>query len=319
MSLTLPAIEEARSRIRPYIVQTPLLRLPALDPFLGCQTYVKLETLQVTGSFKLRGALNMALSLSPEDLSRGLVAASSGNHGKAVAYAAKLLGTKAAIVMPETAPRIKVEAIRALGAEVVSCPVSQRFVIAQKLSEERGAALLPPYNDERIMAGQGTAGLEIAEQKPDLDAVVIPVSGGGLIGGVSTALRAVAPTVSIYGAEPASLPRYTASLQAGHPVTVEQRPTLADALVSQRPGDVCFPAVQQNVDAILDVDDRFLLKGQKLLISEGKLLAEPSSCIGLGAVLQGAVRFAPGQKVCFLISGGSVGLEQLRILEEIEI
>lgn len=314
---TVQRIREAQQRIAPYVLETPLLRLPALDEALGCQVYVKLESLQTTGAFKLRGAMNRALSLTPEELSRGLVTASSGNHGKGVAYAARMLGTTAVIVMPWTAPSIKVDAVRALGAEVVQCDVTERFARADQIRTERGATLIPPYNDLYVMAGQGTIGLEIARQQPDLDAVVIPVSGGGLLSGVSTALRAEAPSMKICGAEPAALPRYTASLAAGEPVSVESKPTLADALVTQRPGDLCFPVVRQNADTIVDVEDGFILRGMKLLLTEGKLLAEPSSCIGMGAVLQGALRFRPEEKVCFLISGGSVGLEQLRLLDTV--
>ena len=310
-------IPEAQRRIAPYVLETPLLRLPALDEALGCRVYVKLESMQTTGAFKLRGAMNRALSLTPEELSRGLVTASSGNHGKGVAYAARMLGTTAVIVMPWTAPAIKVEAVRALGAEVVQCDVTERFARAEQIRAERGATLIPPYNDLFVMAGQGTIGLEIARQQPDLDAVVIPVSGGGLLSGVSTALRAEAPHMKICGAEPAALPRYTASLAAGEPVSVESKPTLADALVTQRPGDLCFPVVRQNADRIVDVEDDFTLRGMKVLLTEGKLLAEPSSCIGMGAVLQGALRFRPEEKVCFLISGGSVGLEQLRLLDTV--
>ena len=310
-------IKEAEARIRPYINHTPLIPLENLDSCLGCRVYVKLENLQVTGAFKMRGAMNKILSLPKEQLKRGVVCASSGNHGKAVAYSAKMLGIPATVVIPETAPPIKVEAIRALGAEVVQCEVSERFRIAAEIRDQKGAALIPPYDDEFIMAGQGTAGLEIAEQEPGLDAVIVPVSGGGLIGGVSEAIRNLAPGMKVYGAEPALLPRYSRSLEAGQRVQVPSSKTIADALDSSMPGEVCFPVVQKNVDQVFDVSEEFVLKGMKLLLTEGKILAEPSSCIGIGAVLQGLVPVEREMSVCFLISGGSVGLSQLAQLETV--
>ena len=319
MGLTISEINIAKERIQPYVIRTPLLRLQNLDSFLGCEVYAKAECMQKTGSFKLRGAMNKILSLSADELARGIVAASSGNHGNAIAYASKQLGIKATIVLPHEVAKIKEDTIRKYGAEIIKCDASERFEVAEKICRERCATLVPPFNDETIMAGQGTAGLEIMEQCPELDAVVVPVSGGGLIGGVSTAIKAVSPRTKVYGAEPASLPRYTASLKAGKPVAVDRKPTIADALVTHIPGDVCFPYVAKNVDAFADVDEAFLLRGMKLLLLEGKLLCEPSSAIGIGAVLQGLIPVRKSDKVCFLISGGSVAFEQLKILEEIAL
>ncbi len=317
MSMTLKTIRAAHARIAPYIVPTPLLRLPALDDALGCEVYVKAECMQRTGAFKLRGAMNKILALTDAERARGFVAASSGNHGRAVAYAAQCFGTHACIVMPRTAPAVKQAAIRALGAELVLCDASERFAVAARLCAERGAAMVPPFNDELVMAGQGTVGLEIMAQCPEIDAVVVPVSGGGLIGGVSTAVKALAPRVRVFGAEPVALPRYTESLCAGHPVQVEQKRTVADALVAQIPGDVCFPYVAANTDGFADVADDDILRGMKQLLLEGKLLCEPSSAIGIGAALAGQLPVRKGDKVCFVVSGGSVALEQLHQLEDI--
>lgn len=317
MSLTVSEITAARDRIAPYIVRTPLLRMNNLDQFLGCEVYVKAECMQTTGSFKLRGAMNRILSLSEEELQRGIVAASSGNHGKAVAYACKKLGTKATIVLPNTVAEIKENTIRQWGAEIVKCEVSERFEVAEKLRQERNAVLVPPFNDEAIMAGQGTAGLEIMEQCPELDTVIVPASGGGLIGGVATAIKSVSPGTAVFGAEPAALPRYSASLKAGKPVLVEKKSTVADALVSQIPGSVCFPCVAAHTDGFADVDEEYILRGMKLLLTEGKLLCEPSSGISIGAVLQELIPVRQTDKVCFFISGGSVSLEQLHRLESI--
>lgn len=298
---------------------SPVIRAKALDAYLGCEVYLKAECMQATGAFKLRGAMNKLLSLSAEELSHGIVAASSGNHGRAVAYSAKMLGTKATIVMPKTAPDIKVNAIRELDAEVVLCETAERFRIADQICKERQAAMVPPYNDEAIMAGQGTIGLELLEQCPEVNAVVIPVSGGGLIGGVSTAIKAAAPHIKVYGAEPDAVPRYSVSLAAGQPTTVEQHTSVADALVSNTPGSICFPQVKANVDRVAAVSDTYLLRAMKLLLTEAKILAEPSSCIGLGAVLQGLLPVTKEMKLCFVLSGGNVGLEQLDLLKEVTL
>lgn len=316
MPITLNMIREAQDRIAPYIVTTPCLHLRNLDPYFGCQVFVKAECMQITGAFKLRGALNKLLSLSPEQLANGVVAASSGNHGRAVAYGAKMLGTTAVIVMPRTASTVKIENIRSLGAEVVLCDTSERFQIAERICRERNATMVPPFNDEMIMAGQGTAGIEIVGQCPELSMVITPASGGGLLGGISTAVKSLSPETLVYGAEPQALPRYSASLAAGKPVTVERHTSVADALVSDTPGSICFPQVQANVDGVVPVDDEYLLKSMKLLLLEGKILAEPSSCIGLGAVLQGRIKVSPEMKVCFVLSGGNVGLSQLDLLKE---
>ena len=314
MAVTIETIKAAADRIASYVVRTPCIHLQNLDSFFGCQVYVKAECMQITGSFKIRGALNRLLTLPGGQLSRGVVAASSGNHGRAVAYGAKMLGTSAVIVMPRTAPEIKIENIRSLGADVVLCDAEDRFRIAEEICRERNAAMIPPYNDEEVMAGQGTAGIELAEQCPSPDMVITPVSGGGLLGGISTAVKALSPDTKIFGAEPEAVPRYSASLAAGKPTAVKRQASVADALLSNIPGSLCFPQVRDHADGVVPVSDEFLLKGMKLLLQEGKILAEPSSCIGLGAVLQGKIPVSPEMKVCVVLSGGNVGLSQLDIL-----
>ena len=309
--ISIADIQQAAERIAPYVRTTPLIRLEALDEHLGCQVYAKLENLQVTGSFKIRGAANAALRLSGEQRACGLVAASSGNHGKALAHVAKKLGTTATIVIPDTAPAVKVDAIAALGATVVRSSVEERFERAAAIAAETGGTIIPPYDDERIMAGQGTIGLEIAEQLPDVDVVVTPVSGGGLLGGVSTAVKALLPNVRVYGAEPAARPRWTESLKAGTRVTVPAHPTLADALVTLTPGELTFPVVQARVDGMVAVDEEALLRAARLLLVEGKILAEYSSAIGMAAAHEGLLSVRPEDKVCFVISGGSIGFDQI--------
>lgn len=310
-------VRQAQQRIAPYVRTTPLIRLEVLDESLGCQVYAKLENLQVTGSFKFRGAMNAALQLTDEQLACGLVAASSGNHGKALSHVATMLGTTATIVIPDTAPAVKVDAIAALGARVVRSSVEERFEVAASIAAETGATLVPPYDDERIMAGQGTLGLEIAQQLPDADVVITPISGGGLFGGVSTAVRALLPNTRIYGAEPAARPRWTESLAAGKRVTVQANPTLADALVTLSPGVHTFPVVRANADGIVPVGEEALLDAARLLLTEGKILAEFSSAIGIAAVREGLIVVSPKDKVCFVISGGSIGFDQIAMLGDL--
>ncbi len=316
MNFTVETVKEARERIHDYVTETPLLRMEALDAFLGCQVYLKLENMQKIGAFKFRGAMNKIQKLTDEELERGIVAASSGNHGKAIAYGAKMKGAKATIIMPNTAPKMKVEAIKALGAEVISCDAAERFEVAAKVCGERGSTMVPPYDDYDVMAGQGTLGLEIMEQCPEVDMVVVPASGGGLIGGVSTAIKGVNANVKVIGAEPSGLPRYSVSLEKGEPtmVPMPEVKSVADALVSNRPGLKCFPVVRDHVDGFAAVDDMYMLKAMKMLLMEGKILAEPSSCIGMGAVMQGNISVNPEDKVCFVISGGNLGFEQLELL-----
>ncbi|NLW41960.1 MAG: threonine/serine dehydratase [Tissierellia bacterium] len=319
MEFGIKNIEVARERINNSIIKTPLIRVENLDEHLGFEVYLKLENMQKTGSFKFRGAMNKILSLSDEELQKGIICASSGNHGKAIAFAAKELGIPGIIVMPETAPKNKIKAIEELGARVVLCDASERFIIAEQLREENDMTMAPPFDDYDIMAGQGTCGLEIIEEVPELDYVIVPVSGGGLIGGVATAIKDRSDKTKVIGAEPKNAAAYTVSLKEGSVSTAEQLGTIADALVSVTPGVKNFPVVKEKVDDILDVSEEYILKGMKLLLLEGKILAEPSSGIGIGSILEKKIDIPKGSKVCFIISGGSVSLEQLKILDDIEI
>lgn len=306
--LTLEQIHTAKRRISSYVYETPMIRLNGLDELLGCQVYIKAENMQKTNSFKLRGALNKMLSMPLEQLQQGVVAASSGNHGKGVAYAAKLLNIKATIVLPDSAPTVKVEGIRALGAEVVQCKLAERHVITEKLSRNRGYCIIHPYDDYDIMAGQGTAGLEIFAQLPDVNTIVVPIGGGGLMSGIATAIKSMAPHIKIIGVEPAVVSRYAKSLEAGERLLLEEQKSLADALLTLQPGERNFPIVQQLVDEVVSVEEALIHRGMKTLLSAGKIIAEPSSSIGIGAALQGALPIHKHEKVCFLISGGNVEL-----------
>ena len=309
--LTLSAIYEAQKRLAPYVYRTPVIRIQALDEVLHCQVYVKAENMQRIHAFKIRGALNKALPLSPETLKNGIVTASSGNHGRGVAFAGKLLGVPVTVVMPEHAPEVKKAAIRDLGAEIVLCEKSQRFVIADRITKEKGACFIHPFDDYDVMAGQGTAGLEMMEQLPEVDKIVVPVGGGGLVSGIATAVKGIRDSVRVYGAEPALCDRYTESFKKKEPVLVPVGDTIADGTMTARPGDKNFPIVRDKVDRVIPVEERFIHQAVKLLLQEGKILAEPSSSMTLGAVLQGTLPVAEDEKVIFFLSGGNVDLSMI--------
>lgn len=318
--VTLESIREAQKRISPYIHRTPLLRLHNLDEYLGCQVYAKMESLQETNSFKVRGALNALLTLSEEALKKGIITASSGNHGKAIAFAAKQLGAKAHVVVPENAPKIKVEGIQSYGAEIIYSVPSERFSVAKKLSEEYHWSFVSPFDDNAIMAGQGTAGLEILEQLSDVDYVIVPIGGGGLIGGLSTAVKETNPLVKVIGVEPTSVARYSKSFAVGHPVALPpESKSVADGLQTLAPGELNYPIVKKYVDKVVTVDEENILRATKLFLTKGKLLAEISSCITLGAILQGSVKLNPDDKVVFFISGGNIGMDQFSKFQEMSI
>ena len=275
--------------------------------------------MQKTNSFKLRGATNRLLTLPKEALDKGVVTASSGNHGKATAYAAKLLGAKACVVLPNTAPKVKVEGIRGYGAEVVFSAPAARYAVCAQLAQERGFTAISPFDDYELMAGQGTIGLEILSQLEGVDAVVCPIGGGGLIGGVSTAIKESCPSVRVIGVEPANVCRYTKSFAAGHPVRLpEDSSSVADGTQTLFPGERNYPIVQKNVDEIVTVDEEYILKATKLLLTQGKILAEITSCQVIGAVLQGKLKFKPEEKVVFLLSGGNIGMDQFEKFRDVE-
>ena len=308
--LTIDMIRQAKDRIAPYIYETPLLRIPVLDDQLGCQVYVKCENMQKTNAFKLRGAINRLLTLSKEDLAKGVITASSGNHGKATAYAAKCLGVKACVVVPNTIPNIKLDGIRGYGAEVIFAVPSERTAVAKNIRDERECTFISPYDDYEIMAGQGTIGLEIMEQLSDVDTLVIPIGGGGLIGGISTSIKEMNPNIRVIGVEPTNTCRYTKSFAAGKRVKLSSDSTsVADGAGTLIPGERNFPIVQKNVDEIVTVDEEYILKGTKLMLNSGKILIETTSGLVIGAVLQSKLKFHSEEKVVFLLSGGNIAMD----------
>jgi len=292
---------------------TPLLEARDLTDWGGSKAVpllLKCENLQVGGAFKIRGAYNMASSL-PEPVRRaGLATYSSGNHGMAIALTARRLGVPAVIVMPSTAPAVKVAGARALGAEILfeGTTTLERKTRAEAEAARRGLTIVPPFDHLMIAAGQGTIGLEIMGQCPDVATVYVQMSGGGLISGVAAALKRSRPSISVVGVEPAGVARMTASLAAGHPVTVPIAPSIADGLLAVRPGDVTFTHVQAFVDRVVTIDDNAIIGALRWLFRAAKLVAEPSGAITVAAALadRAAGRIDPRGPAVAVISGGNV-------------
>ena len=313
MAITFNDIQKAAERLEGRVRHTPLLRADKLDELLGCEIYFKPECLQITGSFKIRGATNKILSLTDEEKAKGIIASSSGNHAQGVAYASRMLGIKAVLVLPENAPVSKIEGTKALGAEVVlhGFDSIQRYKKLYEIQAEKGYTLVHSYNDPDLIAGQGTSGLEIIQDKPDIDTVIVPLGGGGLLAGVALALKATNPHVRVIGVEPEGIPRYSESRKAGHPVEVPMGPTLADGLMITKTGEHNYPLIDQYVDEIVTAKDEFITQALKEIVFKGKVLVEPSAAIGLAAALEGQISFKPGEKVCLFLSGGNIDPDKL--------
>lgn len=306
--VTLQDIQQAQKLLRNFSIRTPLVtcKLPG-----GKGIFVKPENLQPIGSFKLRGAYNKISSLASDQRGRGVVSHSSGNHAQGVAYAAKALGVKATIVMPTTAPKVKMEATRALGAEIVPVgPASnERIAKAEELERERGLVPVPPYNDEKIIAGQGTIGLEILEDLADVEVVIVPVGGGGLISGIATAIKESVPKAKIIGVEPEFGADAQASLRSGKIQSVSGESasrTLADGLRSQSIGEINFEHIRRYVDDIITVKEDEIQQAMKHLLFSARILAEPSGAVTTAAAMFHAVEFPAAEKTVAIVSGGNV-------------
>jgi threonine dehydratase len=271
---------------------------------------VKCENLQPAGAFKIRGAYNMAAQLSDAEKARGIVTYSSGNHGQSLALAAHLLGIRAVIVMPTTAPAVKIEGARRYGAEVLfeGTTTLQRKARAEVEAGARGLTMVPPFDHPWIIAGQGTIGLEILEQCGEVGTVYVQVGGGGLISGIAAAIKRMKPAVRIVGVEPSGAPKMSTSLRAGHPVTLERTSGVADGLLAVRPGDLTFPHVQALVDDVVTIEDDAILDAVRWLFREAKLVVEPSGAITVAAAFAGAGGPLDGPVVAVL-SGGNVAPE----------
>jgi threonine dehydratase len=314
-TVTFADIEAAAARIRGVAVQTPLVESPALNERLGGRVLMKLETLQRVGAFKFRGAYNRLVQLTPEERKVGVVAFSSGNHAQGVALAAKLLGMPALIVMPADAPALKIANTRGYGAEVklYNRLTESREAIAEEVARSRGAIVVPAFDDPHIIAGQGTAGLEMVAQAravgAEFDLVVSPASGGGLIAGVSEAIKTLTPGAEIWGVEPTGFDDMAMSLRAGERVPIHPTTrSLCDALESHCPGVINFPMLQKNLAGCVDVTDAEVTEAMRYAFSTLKLVVEPGGIAGLAALLAGKLN-ARGKTVGVVLSGGNVDPE----------
>ena len=304
---TIQDIREAQERLKPHIKHTPLLRAEKIEKAVGCQLYLKPETLQITGAFKIRGALNKTLSLPREEIAKGIIATSSGNHAQGLAYAARMLGVKAILVLPVTTPKIKIANTEALGAEVIlfDGDTAARWKRVYEIAEENGYVPVHAFEDPLVMAGQGTIGLEILEDLADVDTVIIPMGGGGLISGIATAIKETKPSVRVVGAEPALTPKYYHSRLNKQRTTLPLLNTIADGLRISVPGQNPYPIIERYFDEIVLVEDEHIVQGMRALAKDAKLIAEPAAAIGIGALLAGVVKVRPDEKVCVVLSGGN--------------
>ncbi|MGH0242424.1 threonine/serine dehydratase [Sinorhizobium meliloti] len=310
---TIQDIREAQERLQPHIRHTPLLRAEKIEKAAGCRLYLKPETLQITGAFKIRGALNKALSLSKEEIANGIIATSSGNHAQGLAYAARMLGVKAILVLPVTTPKIKIENTKALGAEVIlfDGDTAARWKRVYEIAEENEYAAVHAFEDPIVMAGQGTIGCEILHDLDDVDTVIVPVGGGGLISGISTAIKETKPSVRVIGAEPALTPKYFHSRVNKERTSLPLKNTIADGLRISVPGQNPYSIIEKYVDEIVLVEDEHIIAGMHALAKDAKLIAEPAASIGVGALLAGIIDVKPDEKVCAVLSGGNWDLRDL--------
>jgi threonine dehydratase len=311
IAVDLPAIRAAHARIRSHVHRTPVLTSRSLDAAAEATLFFKCENLQKVGAFKARGACNAVFSLDDAEARRGVVTHSSGNHGAAVAWAAARRGIRAWVVMPENSAEIKKAAVQGLGATVRFCAptLEARDTTCAAVQAETGALLVHPYDDWRVIAGQGTAVLELLEEIPDLDAVITPVGGGGLLSGTAVASRAIKPSIQVYGAEPAGADDAWRSLQSGHIVPQTDPRTIADGLRSSL-GVKTFAVLSTMVDAIGTTSEEAIVRAMRLTWDKLKLIIEPSSAVPLAALLERKLPVA-GLRVGIVISGGNVDLDRL--------
>jgi threonine dehydratase len=324
--VTLSHIQSALARVRNSIYVSPCTRSETFSELTGSSIYLKLENRQRTGAYKERGALNKLLSLGAEERSQGVIAASAGNHAQAVAYHASNLGIRARIVMPLPTPLIKVSATRGYGGDVVlhGSNYDEAYDEALRLSAQDHLTFVHAFDDDAVIAGQGTLGLELLEQHPDLEAVVVPIGGGGLIGGIGCALKETNPRIQVIGVQPARIPSVKVALSEGKPVTLPSAVTIADGIAVRRAGERTLPLIQKYVDDIVTVEEEEIANAVLLLLEREKMLAEGAGAASVAAIVNRRIpairdsvtREKPGKKVIAIVSGGNIDVTLLaRIIE----
>lgn len=317
LPITFEDVAAAHERLRGVAHHTPVLTSRTANERTGAQLFFKCENLQRMGAFKFRGAYNAIAQFTPEQKAGGVITFSSGNHAQAIALSARLLGVKAVIVMPHDAPSVKVEATRGYGGEIVFYDryTEDREALGQRLAAERGLTLIPPYDHPHVMAGQGTAAKELFEETGELDLLLTPLGGGGLLSGCATAAHALAPACTVIGVEPEAGNDGQRSLQSGEIVHIDTPKTLADGAQTQHLGNYTFAVIRERVSEIVTVSDAELVETMKFFASRMKLVVEPTGCLAAAAVLHGKVDVR-GKRVGVLISGGNVDL--LRFAELVQ-
>jgi threonine dehydratase len=316
--VTLADVQAARARIADHIYVSPCARSETLSRMSGTHAFLKLENLQMTGAYKERGALNKLLALSPPERAKGLIAASAGNHAQAVAYHAGRLRVAATIVMPEATPLLKIANTKGHGARVVlhGASYDEAYAEARRLEQVEGLTFVHPFDDPAVIAGQGTVALELLEQVPDLEAVVVPVGGGGLISGMAAALKAQRPGVKVVGVETEVLPCMLASIEEGRLVTVEPATTIADGIAVKRAGELTFQHVRELVDEIVTVSEEEIASAILYLLEREKTVVEGAGAVGVAALLNHKIRGLEGKRVVAIVSGGNIDVNVVaRVIE----
>lgn len=318
LPVTIADIQAARRTLRDVILATPVLPAGRLSSELGAEIFYKVENTQHSGSFKIRGAYNTIAHLSDAEKLCGVIAPSAGNHAQGVAMAAQIHGVKATIVMPERAPLTKVVATRRYGAEVVlhGASFDDAVAHARHLQTEHGYTYIHAFDHPRVIAGQGTIGLELVEDMPDLNLLVVPIGGGGLISGIAIAIKALCPDVRIVGVQAAGCAPVPDSLAAGHPLSVATAHTIADGIAVKRPGDLTLPIINSLVDSVITVDDEEIVMAIAHVVQNSRLVVEGAGAAGVAALLSGKVAVRPGEKVATILCGGNIDSNLLaRVLE----
>lgn len=311
MSVTLVEIQQAAERIRPFAHRTPVLTNESLNQRVGAQVFLKCENMQKVGAFKFRGACNAVFSLSDEEAKCGVVTHSSGNHAQALALAARLRGIPAYIVMPDNAPQVKKDAVAGYGGQITFCQptLEARESTMERIRLETGATVVHPYDNERVIAGQGTAALELLTEIPDLDVVIAPVGGGGLLSGTSIAAKGLKPGIRVIAAEPELADDAYRSMQAGKIVPSVNPKTIADGLLTSL-GALTFPIIRQNVEQIVTVSERGIIEAMRFMWERVKIVIEPSAAVAVGVLWEKKIDLS-GLKVGVILSGGNVDLNKL--------
>jgi len=318
LPVDLTAIQEARRRIFNVVYRTPLYFSPSLSALTNSRVYLKLESYQPIRVFKIRGASNKILKLSIDERKHGLIAASSGNHGLAVSYMAKMIGGTATIVVPTNAVEEKVRAIEEYGAIVVKHGLfhDERFNKALEIQRATRAVLIPPFDDPDVIAGQGTIGLEICEDLPDVNTVIVPIGGGGLVSGISAAIKSLKPSTRVIGVEPERASSMYQSIKNGKITRLSDTTSIADGLVTREPGALTYEIVKQNVDEILLVSEEQIEKAVYTVMKESHLIVEPSAAAAFAALTEKAM-IKQGEKVVVVVSGGNISMKTLfRVLSK---